>query len=61
MKSYTQLTPEERYHIWVLKGEGYNQSQIAERLRRNKSAISRELQRGAGGCGYRPAQAQRFA
>lgn len=39
------LTVEQRYKIQVLKEEGLNQTQIADRLGRNKSVICRELKR----------------
>lgn len=59
--SYTQLTHEERYQIYILKKAEYNQSEIAELLQRDKSTISRELRRNSGLRGYRPKQAQQLA
>lgn len=61
MSSYTQLTQEERYQIYILKKAGYNQTEIADMLERDKSTISRELRRNGGLKGYRPKQAQEQA
>lgn len=41
----SHLTQEQRYTISVLKKEGYSQKDIAQRLDRHKSVISRELRR----------------
>lgn len=54
---YTHLTEEERYHIYDLKREGFNQVQIAIEIGRSASTISRELRRNAGERGWRPRQA----
>jgi IS30 family transposase len=43
MQKYTQLTCEQRYHIYLLNKQGYNQTFIAKSMGRNKSTISREL------------------
>lgn len=61
MRTYTQLTREERYQIYALKQAGHQQSEIAEMLGRHKSTISRELRRNRGLRGYRPKQAHRLA
>ena len=61
MRSYTQLTQEERYQIYILKKEKYSQTRIAELLGRDKSTISRELRRNQGQKGYRPKQAHKRA
>jgi IS30 family transposase len=45
MKKYTQLTREQRYPIYLLNKQGYNQTFIAKSMDRNKSTISRELSR----------------
>lgn len=45
MRKYKQLALGERYHIYALKKEGFNQSQIAERVGVHRSTISRELRR----------------
>jgi IS30 family transposase len=56
--SYTQLTHEQRYHIYAHKKTGhFTQSEIADMLGVHKSTISRELSRNRGGRGYRPKQA----
>jgi len=57
MRTYTQLTREERYQIYALKQAGHQQSEIAKMLDRHKSTISRELRRNRGLRGYRPKQA----
>jgi len=59
--SYTQLTQEQRYHIWALKKAGYKQTSIAQQVGVHKSTISRELRRNTGQRGYRPKQAQALA
>ena len=59
--SYTQLTQEERYQIYILKKEEYSQAEIAKLLERDKSTISRELRRNHGLKGYRPQQAHNLA
>ncbi len=61
MGSYTQLTQDERYQIFVLKKANHSQTEIAGMLGRHKSTISRELVRNRGGKGYRPGQAHRWA
>lgn len=59
--SYTQLTQEERYQIGAFLSLGMTQSEIAKRLSRAASTISREIRRNTGMRGYRPQQAQRLA
>jgi len=61
MRSYLQLTREQRYQIYALKKIGHNQTEIADTLGVHKSTISRELKRNTGGRGYRPKQAQRMS
>ena len=61
MEKYTQLTQEERYQIYALKQANHSQCEIATILGRNKSTISREVQRNRGLRGYRPKQAHRLA
>ena len=60
MKSYTQLTQEQRYQIYVLMKAGHTQIEIADLIGTHKSTISRELRRNSGLRGYRPQQAHRF-
>ena len=55
---YNQLTQEERYQIKAYKESGLSQLEIARRLFRSASTISRELKRNTGLRGYRPKQAQ---
>jgi hypothetical protein len=43
MQKYTQLTCEQRYHIYLLNKQGYNQTFIAKSMGRNKSTISSKL------------------
>ena len=59
--SYTHLTSEERYHISVLRKTKTSLSEIARILGRNKSTISRELERNTGKRGYRHKQAGELA
>ncbi|CAB5498362.1 hypothetical protein AZO1586I_321 [Bathymodiolus thermophilus thioautotrophic gill symbiont] len=61
MQKYTQLTYEQRYHIYLLNKQGHNQTFIAKSMNRSKSTISRELSRNTGNRGYRHKQADRLA
>ena len=61
MRSYSQLTREQRYQIFALKKAGHSQAMIAKLLEVHKSTISRELKRNRGQRGYRPRQAHQFA
>jgi transposase, IS30 family len=54
---YTHLTEMERYQIDELLREGFSQLEIARRLNRSPSTLSRELRRNRGGRGWRPRQA----
>jgi IS30 family transposase len=58
MRSYKQLSQEQRYQIEILKKAGKNQTEIAELLDVSPSTICREMQRNKGKKGYRPKQAQ---
>ena len=60
MRTYTQLTQEERYQISVLLKIGQNQTEIAEVIGKHKSTISREVRRNRGQRGYRPKQAHQM-
>ena len=60
MRTYTQLTQEQRYQIYALMKAGHNQSEIAHLINVHKSMISRELRRNCGMKGYRPKQAHQF-
>ncbi len=59
--SYNLLTENERYQIDAFIKAGFTQKEIADRLKRSPSTISRELKRNCGLRGYRPAQAQRLS
>ena len=57
MRTYAQLTREQRYQIYALKRMGHSQNEIAQVVEVHGSTISRELRRNTGGRGYRPRQA----
>jgi IS30 family transposase len=61
MRTYHQLTQEQRYQIYALKKTGHSSSEIAEVLDVHKATVSRELKRNRGERGYRPQQAHRLA
>ena len=61
MRTYRQLTQEQRYQIYALKKTGQTPSKIAEVIRVHQATVSRELKRNRGKRGYRPQQAQSFA
>jgi IS30 family transposase len=61
MRTYTQLTQEQRYQIYALKQTGHTLLEIAAVIRVHKSTVSRELKRNRGQRGYRPQQAQSLA
>ena len=58
---YHRLTQQERYQIYALLKEGLSLSAIAKNIGKDKSTISRELQRNKGKKGYRPKQAQELS
>ena len=58
MRTYTQLTQEQRYQIYALKKMGHKPSQIASCLGVHKSTLSRELRRNSGLRSYRPTQSR---
>jgi len=58
---YHRLTQQERYQIYALLKEGLSLSAIANNIGKDKSTISRELQRNTGQKGYRPKQANTLA
>ncbi len=60
-ETYTRLTEDERYQIYEDKFMGLSHRQIAKKLNRHHSTISREIKRNKGLRGYRPRQAQQFA
>lgn len=61
MKSYTQLTNEQRYQIHACMKAGWDQTEIATEIGAHKSTVSRELRRNRGARGYRPKQAHALA
>jgi len=61
MKTYNQLTYEQRCQIYALKKTGLSQNKIGKQLNVCQSTISRELSRNTGQRGYRIKQAQQLA
>jgi len=61
MRTYKQLTQEQRYQIYALLKTDHNQTQIATVIGVHRSTISRELNRNHGQRGYRPKQAHQKA
>lgn len=61
MKSYHQLTQEQRYQIYALRRTKHSLSEIATVIGVHKSSVSRELKRNRGQRGYRPQQAHELA
>lgn len=59
MRTYKQLTYEQRCQIEALKKSGISQQCIAALICVSQSSISRELSRNTGARGYRHQQAQR--
>jgi IS30 family transposase len=55
--AYKRVTEEERWFIYRWQQEGAGVREVARRLGRAASSISRELLRNTGGRGYRPQQA----
>jgi len=61
MRTYHQLTREQRYQIYALKKTEHSLAEIATVIGVHKSSVSRELKRNRGKRGYRPQQAQELA
>ena len=61
MRSYTQLTREQRYQISALLKMEHSYTEIADLLHVHKSTIGREINRNRGWCGYRSRQADQKA
>jgi IS30 family transposase len=59
--TYSQLTREQRYQIYILRKAGHLQTFIAREIGVHPSTITRELERGSGQRGYRPKQAEELA
>ena len=60
---YHQITREERYTIWALRGQEKSVIEIARALGRHRSTIHREVRRNCGRADgfYRPLQAHGYA
>ena len=58
---YTQLTAEERYHIYTMLRQEVSLRQIAKGMGRSHTSLSREIRRNKGDRGYRHKQAHRKA
>ena len=56
-KKHKHLTQDERWHIFMLKGNGISLRSIARSLNRDPSVISRELKRNSTNGSYRPTRA----
>ena len=61
MRTYNQLTQEQRYQIYALGKTKHLLSEIATVIGVHKSSVSRELKRNQGNRGYRPQQAHELA
>jgi transposase, IS30 family len=62
MRTYTQITTEERYIIAHLKREGSSRAQIARQVGRHRSTICREVRRNLSNLGvYRSSKASEKA
>ena len=61
MRSYKQLTQEQRYVIKVMNQAGHDQKMIAKFIAVHPSTICRELKRNQGKRGYRYKQAHQLA
>jgi len=61
MRTYSQLTQEQRYQIYALKKTKHSLSEMAAAIEVHKSSVSRELKRNRGQRGYRPQQAHELA
>jgi IS30 family transposase len=61
MGQYTQLTQEQRYHIYVFMKAHFSKTRIASEIGVHTSTVSREMRRNQGKKGYRPKQAHCMA
>jgi IS30 family transposase len=61
MRTYHQLTQEQRYQIYALKRTKHSLTEIATVIGVHKSTVSREVKRNRGQRGYRPQQAHERA
>jgi IS30 family transposase len=60
-ETYTYLTEEQRYQIYEGLIDKLSHREIAQKIRKHHSCMSREISRNKGLKGYRPRQAQSFA
>lgn len=60
MRTYKRIKIEDRERILVLRQKGLTQTQIAHKIGKNQSAISRELAKGNDNSIYNPILAQRI-
>jgi IS30 family transposase len=60
-ETYIHLTEEQRYQIYEGLIDKLSHREIAQKIRKHHSCISREISRNKGLKGYRPRQAQSFA
>jgi IS30 family transposase len=60
-ETYTHLTEEQRYQIYESLIDKLFHREIAQKIRKHHSCISRKINRNQGLKGYRPRQAQSFA
>ena len=58
--SYKHLSLTDRHYIEIERKGGATMSEIAIKINRSQSTISREISRNTGGRGYRHKQAERF-
>jgi IS30 family transposase len=61
MRTYKQLTQEQRYQISAMLKTGHSKTEIASIIGVHRSTIGRELKRNRGQRGYRPKQAHQMA
>lgn len=59
--SYTQLTKEERYHLYTMRKQNKSLRDIAKGMGRSHTTLSREIKRNTGQRGYRYQQAHQQA
>ncbi|MEW7977032.1 MAG: helix-turn-helix domain-containing protein [Candidatus Sedimenticola endophacoides] len=61
MRTYKQLTYEQRCQIGVLNGTDMTQQEIADAVGTSQATVSRELRRNRSQRGYRHKRAQKLA
>ena len=60
-REYTQLTKEERYHLYTMRNQHLSFREIAKGMGRSHTTLSREVARNTGQKGYRYQQAHHKA